>query len=371
MPNQVRALRSSTSQNRPTGRLPGELYVNFADNQLGTINPANTATDLIAVRYFSPTANYFIGDHVIYLGILYRALAPSNPGPFVQANWSLIGGAVTVADTPPANPQSGQLWFDSVGGQLYVFYSDATSSQWVIAVNIPPGSSGGGGTSVTIGDIAPPSPTAGSLWWNSAEGQLYIWYNDGNSAQWVPSTNQMGGGYLLLTGGSLTGPLILAADPTLALGAATKQYADTKFPLVGISNGSEAIPGQVGEVLSTVQTTGVAMATGSSSNLAAITLTPGDWDVFGEIWFAGSMAGGTVLNGCITPVSGTFPTAPAMNSSRFQLFFAPGGLSATQQALCPCRANVTVAAPYYLVASLNYTTGSAVVYGKIWARRIR
>ena len=35
------------------------------------------------------------------------------------------------------------------------------------------------------------------------------------------------GSYLLLSGGTLTGPLILAADPTTALGAATKQYVDT------------------------------------------------------------------------------------------------------------------------------------------------
>jgi hypothetical protein len=39
--------------------------------------------------------------------------------------------------------------------------------------------------------------------------------------------------YLLLAGGTLTGPLILAADPTTALGAVTKQYSDTKVPLVG------------------------------------------------------------------------------------------------------------------------------------------
>jgi hypothetical protein len=52
---------------------------------------------------------------------------------------------------------------------------------------------------------------------------LYIWYNDGTSSQWVPTTNQFGGGYLPLSGGTLTGPLILAADATTALGAATAE----------------------------------------------------------------------------------------------------------------------------------------------------
>jgi hypothetical protein len=38
---------------------------------------------------------------------------------------------------------------------------------------------------------------------------------------------------LNLTGGTLTGPLILAADPTAALGAATKQYVDNHAPPAG------------------------------------------------------------------------------------------------------------------------------------------
>lgn len=42
---------------------------------------------------------------------------------------------VTVADVPPANPVNGQLWFDSVGAQLYVYYTDPNSSAWIIAVS--------------------------------------------------------------------------------------------------------------------------------------------------------------------------------------------------------------------------------------------
>jgi hypothetical protein len=38
---------------------------------------------------------------------------------------------------------------------------------------------------------------------------------------------------LPIVGGTLTGPLILSADPATALGASTKQYTDTKLPLAG------------------------------------------------------------------------------------------------------------------------------------------
>lgn len=68
------------------------------------------------------------------------------------------------------------------------------------------GSVGGGGA--TVSDTVPASPNAGDLWWKSDEGQMYVYYNDGSSSQWVianafTNANQ----YLQLSGGTLTGGL--------------------------------------------------------------------------------------------------------------------------------------------------------------------
>jgi len=52
------------------------------------------------------------------------------------------GPPVTISDTAPASPAVGSLWFDSVGAQLYVFYRDPNTSQWVVAVNSSPGGGG-------------------------------------------------------------------------------------------------------------------------------------------------------------------------------------------------------------------------------------
>jgi hypothetical protein len=49
---------------------------------------------------------------------------------------------------------------------------------------IPPGG-GGGGVSVTVSDTPPASPANGALWWDSVSGNLYIWYVDPNTSQWV------------------------------------------------------------------------------------------------------------------------------------------------------------------------------------------
>jgi hypothetical protein len=93
----------------------------------------------------------------------------------------------------------------------------------------------GGGTAVTVSDTPPASPTSGQQWWDSVGGQLYLWYVDPNSSQWVVANSGGGGGltqsqadvrYLQLTGGALSGGLTLPGDPASALQASTKQYVD-------------------------------------------------------------------------------------------------------------------------------------------------
>ena len=46
-----------------------------------------------------------------------------------------------------------------------------------------------------VSDTPPVGPTPGMLWFDSVGGQTYVWYSDANSSQWAPTTNQMGGGY--------------------------------------------------------------------------------------------------------------------------------------------------------------------------------
>jgi hypothetical protein len=81
-----------------------------------------------------------------------------------------------------------------------------------------------GTSGIAVGITPPPSPTQGALWWDATGGQLYVWYNDGNSAQWVTSVNQgFGGTYLPLAGGVLTGPLSVS----MAVGHARSYFGQT------------------------------------------------------------------------------------------------------------------------------------------------
>ena len=53
-----------------------------------------------------------------------------------------IGGAV-ISNTAPSDPDEGDLWWDSTDGNLYVYYDDGDSQQWVIT---------------NLGLIGPPGP---------------------------------------------------------------------------------------------------------------------------------------------------------------------------------------------------------------------
>jgi len=47
--------------------------------------------------------------------------------------WGAIGGGVEVSSSAPSNSVEGDLWYDSDDGRLFVYYNDGATSQWVDA----------------------------------------------------------------------------------------------------------------------------------------------------------------------------------------------------------------------------------------------
>jgi hypothetical protein len=184
--NRVQTLRSSVPGALPqTGtRQPGELWLNFSDNALGFIDSTQTALKLLGVRLFVPTANYAIGDFVVYAANLYRAIAPSAPSAFVAANWSKVGTAQDLAAYLPL-----------AGGTLT--------------------------GPLTLPAAAPTTPA-------QAANKSYV--DAGDAAATAVANSK-----LPLGGGTLTGPLTLSGPPAQPLQAATKAYVDSGafLPIIG------------------------------------------------------------------------------------------------------------------------------------------
>ena len=131
--------------------------------------------------------------------------------------WGSIGGGVEVGDIPPTIVQNGDLWYNSNDGRLYVYYTDANSSQWVDASPDNTAESGGG-ANVAVSDSPPGVPEEGDLWYSTGgagAGRLYVYYQDGSSNQWVdvsPSEELDVSGFVSKSGDNMTGNLTLATN---------------------------------------------------------------------------------------------------------------------------------------------------------------
>ena len=69
-----------------------------------------------------------------------------------------------ISSNPPAITIPGFLWWDDVGGSLYVYYKDTDSAQWVEAVPSPASKVR---SAAAMGVNPPDAPTEGEFWWDT------------------------------------------------------------------------------------------------------------------------------------------------------------------------------------------------------------
>jgi hypothetical protein len=99
---------------------------------------------------------------------------PSSPTPGqVYNNWTwdgskwvsaggVGGSSITISDTPPGSPTAGSMWWESDTGILWIYFTDVNSSQWVVANRAggPTGSTGPAGLTGSTGSTGPTGPSA-------------------------------------------------------------------------------------------------------------------------------------------------------------------------------------------------------------------
>jgi hypothetical protein len=143
----------------------------------------------------------------------------------------------------------------------------------------------------------------------------------------------------------------------------------TRAPSRGVVDGSNAVAGNVGEVISASVTTAVNLTLNTPINIGSITLTPGDWAVAGNVNFVSPGTAGTRYAVAISPTSGTLPTPAQLAAGTGTLtdMSLTFGKAAQNFNTSICRFNVSANAVVYLVALGPATTAT----GYLSARRMR
>lgn len=142
-------------------------------------------------------------------------------------------------------------------GQVFVSGSD----EWIYDGTKWTGSGSGGG-----GGGIPEAPL---------DGQQY----GRQSAAWTVTATAGGGPFLPLSGGTLTGPLLLAADPSTSTGAATKNYVDNLFAAGGGGSFLPLIGGTMTGPIISVTGDAINGAAGTARSLYGRTVGVNRWEL--------------------------------------------------------------------------------------------
>ena len=151
-----------------------------------------------------------------------------------------------------------------------------------------------------------------------------------------------------------TGAVAFSVAPTFTSG------------ITGVTDGSNAPAGKVGEILSASASAIPAGGSAIAVNVCSLTLTPGDWDLWGTVIATIGSGGASFIAAGISGTSATLdPSWRNQIAAAFQ---------ATSQSYLPISfggVKIGVSTTYYVVAEIYYPSGTCELNATVEARRRR
>lgn len=204
---------------------------------------------------------------------------------------------------------------------------------------------------------------AGSGTVNSGLINQMAWYAASGTA--VSGLSTANSGVLVTSSGGV--PSISSTLPDFTTSSIT--FNPTTGGLVGTTTNDNAAAGKVGEVVSSniPFASATSLTSPTAKNVTSISLTAGDWDVYGNIFFNPSIAASSFL-ATISTTSATFPDSSLYNqlSAATAIYTAANAISAPTQ-----RISLSGTTTIYLVALAIFASGTCTACGNIYARRAR
>lgn len=145
--------------------------------------------------------------------------------------------------------------------------------------------------------------------------------------------------------------------------------------VLGTTTNDSAAAGYVGEYIESILITGSAtsLTTATAKTVTSISLTAGDWDVSGEVYF--NSAGTTSITILASSISETTNTDDS-TAGRFIQFLTntaivAGAATHGHAPLGLVRKSLSATTTIYLIARANFTVSTLTAWGIIRARRVR
>lgn len=170
-----------------------------------------------------------------------------------------------------------------------------------------------------------------------------------------------------------------ASGTVLLTGSAINSVPSIAFSstsgIIGTTTNDNAAAGSVGEFVSAGVdfASPVSLTNNSVANVTSITLTAGDWDIWGNLGGTGNSS--TIVNFVIGAI---YTTNSAIGSANFYSIINYGPSSAVTPfnaylnlSITPVRVSITTTTTYYLNALATFSVSTAGAFGNIYARRRR
>jgi len=144
--------------------------------------------------------------------------------------------------------------------------------------------------------------------------------------------------------------------------------------IIGTTTNNNAGAGYVGEIVSSVIAAGapISLTSTTAANVTSISLTAGDWDVWGEVRITGTATSLAGARGAVNTTSATLPaTGVASRESAEVAAGAPASVGGRVLSISNARISIASTTTVYLIAQAGFSGGTAVAQGTIVARRAR
>lgn len=102
----------------------------IADGQ-GNIRQYINSTGRVGFNTFNPVTDFHVIGNSRFAGIVTATAFVGDGSGLTGISGVGAGVSVIISDTPPVSPTEGGLWYNSNIGRGFVYYNDGDSSQWV------------------------------------------------------------------------------------------------------------------------------------------------------------------------------------------------------------------------------------------------